>query len=65
MFGALRLLQEARFHSRKHSWRQVPLETLQLFNFKRAPRARERQGTPGSAREAPNPYIYLKNAPDL
>ena len=55
----------------RSSKKQVLFETLQsvqsveLFNFKRAPRARERQGTPGSAREAPNPYIYLKNAPDL
>ena len=43
----------------RNSKSHVLLETLQsvqsveLFNFKRAPRARERQGTPGSAREAP------------
>ena len=41
------------------------VQSVELFNFNRAPRARERQRTPGSAREAPNPYIYLKNAPDI
>ena len=44
--------------------KQVLFETLQsvqsveLFNFKRAPRARERQGTPGSARERLGGLIF-------